>query len=101
MASAYPLLESQAVEPEHQPLLAAQDHQGVEENVRASGVEAQQIKAALLEATGQDMSNLTQAQWDELIDRQRQLLAGEDLQASRAIPSIEEEVKGNAMPAAQ
>ena len=41
MASAYPLLESQAVEPEHQRLLGAQDHQDVEENVRASGVEAQ------------------------------------------------------------
>ena len=46
------------------------------------------------------MSNLTQAQWDELVERQRQLLAGEDLLASRAIPGIEEEVKGNAMPAA-
>lgn len=46
------------------------------------------------------MSNLTQAQWDELIERQRQLLAGEDLRASRAIPRIEEEVKGSAMPAA-
>ena len=41
MANAYPLLESQAAEPEHQRLLAAHCLDYSEGDVRASGVEAQ------------------------------------------------------------
>lgn len=45
-----------------------------------------------MEATGQDLNNLTDSQWNELIERQKLLLAGEDLNQSRAIPKSEVQV---------
>ena len=59
----YPLLESN-----RQSVASAA-------TIRATDTEAEQIKAALKEATGQD--NLTEAEWDQLVARQRRLLAGE------------------------
>ena len=43
----------------------------------ATDQEAQEIKAALKAATGQD--NLTEAEWDAMVARQIKLLAGEEV----------------------
>ena len=37
--------------------------------IQASDVEAQDIKTALMQETGQDLSHLTEAQWNELVER--------------------------------
>ena len=47
------------------------------EKIQSSDAEAEQIKAALKAATGVD--NLTEAQWDEMVEKQRKLLAGEEV----------------------